>query len=74
MGTTRKFIDENKTATLKKGDKVVMCGCYEAIFEEYKDKVWTCQTNSYTDRANREVVFLDGYSGCFAVQYLNPVN
>ena len=71
--TTQNFIDENKTATLKKGDKVIMHGCYEATFEKYKYKVWTCQTDSYTDRAKQEVVFLDGFSGCFAVQYLKPV-
>lgn len=67
-------MDENKTAALKNGDKVVMCGYYEAIFEEYKGKVWACQTHSHTDKATREVVFLDGFSGCFAVQYLNSVN
>lgn len=68
--TTDSFINKNKTSTLKKGDKVLMHGCYEATFEEYRGKVWTCQTDSYISKSNLEVVFLDGFSGCFAVQYL----
>lgn len=71
--TTQNFIDEHKTATLKKGDKVIMDGCHEASFEENKDKVWICQTDSFMDRAKQEVVFLEGFSGCFAVQYLKTV-
>lgn len=72
--TTDSFINKNKTPSLKKGDKVIMHGCYEATFEEYRDKVWTCQTDSYITKGNLklEVVFLEGFSGCFAVQYLKP--
>lgn len=68
--TTDNFINEHRTETFKKGDKVVMHGCYEATFEKYKDKVWICQTDSYLDRAKQDVVFLEGFSGCFASQYL----
>lgn len=71
--TTQNFIDKNKTDTLKKGDKVVMYGCYEATVERYKDRIWTCLTDSYMDRASQEVVFLEGFGGCFAVQYLKRV-
>ena len=71
--TTQNFIDENKTATFKKGDKVIMDGCYEATFEKNKGKIWTCQTDSYLDMSKQEVVFLEGFSGCFAAKYLKPV-
>lgn len=75
--TTENFINENKTGTFKKGDKVVMHGCYEATFEKYRNKVWVCQTDSYLRKSpyeNQELVFLEGFSGCFAVQYLKPVS
>ena len=70
---TNKYIIENKTATLKKGDKVVMHSCYEANLPEYKGKVWTCQTDSYLDKSNEELIFLEGFSGCFFVKYLQQV-
>lgn len=68
--TTQKFVDDNKTKTLKKGDKVIMHTCWEASFPQNKDKVWTCQTDSYLDNAKQDVVFLEGFSGCFSAQYL----
>ena len=34
--TTDTYINENKTATFKKGDKVEMFNCYEATFEKKK--------------------------------------
>ena len=71
--TTDNYIQENKTATFKKGDKVEMFNCYEATFEKNKDKVWTCQTDSYLDRGKQEVVFLEGFSGCFSTEYLRSV-
>ncbi len=71
--TTDKYISENKTETLKKGDIVVMHSCYEATLEKYKDKTWICQTDSYMDRGNQEVIFLEGFNGCFAVEYLKLV-
>lgn len=71
--TTDNYINENKTATFKKGDTVVMHSCGEAHFPKYKGKIWTCQTDSYLDRGNQEVVFLEGFSGCFSAKYLQSV-
>lgn len=70
--TTDTYINENKTATFKKGDTVVMHSCGEASF--YKGKIWTCQTDSYLDRGKQEVVFLENFSGCFSAKYLQPVH
>lgn len=66
--TTEKNIQERKTTTLKKGDKVVMHTCMEANF--YKDRVWTCKTDSYKKESGTEVVFLEGFRGCFSVDFL----
>lgn len=71
--TTDTYIKENRTATFKKGDKVEMFNCYEATFEKNKGKVWTCKTDSYLDRGKEEVVFLEGFSGCFSAEYLRSV-
>lgn len=68
--TTDNYINENKTETFKKGDKVVMHNCYESTFEEYKDKVFICQTDSFLDRSKEEVVFLEDFSGYFSAKYL----
>ena len=68
--TTDTYINDNKTATFKKGDRVEMHGCYEASFDENKGKIWTCQTDSYLDRGKQDVVFLEGFSGCFSAKYL----
>lgn len=69
---TDKFISENKTETFKKGDKVVMHTCHEATF--YKGKIWTCKTDSYktgsVDYGFQELVFLEGFSGSFAANFL----
>lgn len=68
--TTDNYISENKTETFKKGDKVVMHTCYESKFEANKDKVWICQTDSFLARCKTEVVFLEGFSGYFLVEFL----
>ena len=34
-----------------------------------KDKIWTCQTDSFLSKGKEEVVFLDGFSGYFAVEF-----
>lgn len=70
--TTDTYINENKTSTFKKGDTVVMHSCGEASF--YKGKIWTCLTDSYLDRGKQEVIFLEGFSGCFSVKYLQFVS
>lgn len=69
--TTDTYIQENKTETFKKGDKVVMHTCHEATF--YKDKIWTCQTDSFLDRGKQEVVFIEDFSGYFSAQYLKKI-
>lgn len=70
--TTDNYIQENKTETFKKGDKVVMHTCGEALF--YKGKIWICQTDSFLDRGKQEVVFLKDFSGYFSAQYLTKVS
>lgn len=66
--TTDKYILENKTQTFKKGDKVVMHTCGEAIY--YKGKIWTCLTDSFLDKGKQEVVFLEDFSGYFSANFL----
>ncbi|UAY56250.1 hypothetical protein [Arachidicoccus terrestris] len=58
---------------LKIGDQVIMEGCAESTLPKYKNRIWTCQTDSYIDKCGQEVVFLDGFSGCFLCDYLKPV-
>jgi hypothetical protein len=58
----------------KKGDKVVMHTCAEATLPKYNGKIWTCKTDSYIDKAEQEVVFLEGFSGCFLCDYLQIIN
>lgn len=70
--TTDNYIQENKTESFKKGDKVVMHTCGEASF--YKGKIWICQTDSFLDRGKQEVVFLEYFSGYFSAQYLTKVS
>lgn len=65
---TDKYINENKTATFNKGDRVVMHSCAEDSF--YKDTIWTCETDSFLDKGKEEVVFLEFFSGCFSTQFL----
>lgn len=60
---------------LKKGDKVVMHTCMEALNPENFGKIWTCRTDekeySWT---STKVIFLEGFSGCFSVEFLQKVN
>jgi hypothetical protein len=49
-----------------------MHSCGEANF--YKGKIWKCQTDSYLDRGKQEVVFIEGFSGCFSAKYLQRVH
>ena len=66
--TGEKYINENKTPTFKKGDKVIMYNCGESSF--YKGKVWICKTDSFRDKSGSDVVFLEGYSGYFCCRFL----
>lgn len=68
--TTETYIQENQTQLFKKGDKVVMHTCHEATFEKYKDKIWTCLTDSFLNKGKEEVVFLMGFSGFFSAKFL----
>lgn len=72
--TTRDYIFLNKTETFKKGDGAVMHTCVEAKLQQYKGKIWTCQTDSFLDRSGQEMVFLEGFSGSFSCEYLHFVN
>ena len=68
--TTEAYIQENKTATFKKGDKVIMHTCHESTLEKYKGKIWTCLTDSFLARDKSEVVFLENFSGYFSAEFL----
>lgn len=60
---------------LKKGDTVVMHTCGEA--EHYEGQLWICRTDEYTQGESiykQNLVFLEGFSGCFATKYLQKVN
>lgn len=57
----------------KKGDHVVMHTCYESTLEKYKGKIWKCRTDSYLDKGDSEIVFLEGFSGAFFCEFLHFV-
>lgn len=59
---------------LKKDDVVVMHTCDEA--EHYDGKLWTCKTDEQKlhEEHNYTVVWLEGFSGCFATKYLQKVD
>ena len=62
---------------LKKGEKVVMYTCMEARNPKYNGKVWTCKTDEYTQGEGvykQNLVFLEGFSGCFSAKFLQKVN
>lgn len=59
---------------LKKGDRVVMHTCGEA--ESHQGKIWTCKTDQFTRGTGvyeQDSVFLEGYSGSFAPEFLQKV-
>ncbi|MGZ9700005.1 hypothetical protein ACVU03_19555 [Bacillus safensis] len=55
---------------LKKGDLVVMHSCMEA--EQNKGRVWKCKGDEFNPSA--PAVFLEGFSGHFAVEFLQKVD
>jgi len=68
---TPERIEEKK---LKKGDRVVMHTCIES--EEEPGKIWTCKTDQFTRGKGvfaQDSVFLEGYSGSFAPEFLQKV-
>lgn len=59
---------------LKKGDHVVMHTCIEA--ETHKGRIWTCKSDQFTRGTGvyeQDSVFLEGYSGSFAPEFLQKV-
>ncbi|KNY24819.1 hypothetical protein [Pseudobacteroides cellulosolvens] len=54
------------------GDQVVMHTCLEA--EKYKNKIWTVRTDPWKLEGHTEVVMLEGYSGCFATEFLTKLD
>lgn len=48
--------------------------CHESTLPQYKGKIWNCQTDSYKrgneDIGFQELVFLEGFSGAFAANFL----
>lgn len=68
---TPEQIEDNK---LKKGDRVVMHTCIEA--ETHNGRVWTCKSDQFTRGTGvyeQDSVFLEGYSGSFAPEYLQKI-
>jgi hypothetical protein len=62
-------------STLKKGDKVVMHTCMEANNPKYLGRIWTCKTDAYRNKGyDYDVIFLEGFSGSFAAEFLQKVN
>lgn len=45
--------------------------CFEA--KKYNGQIWTCNTDEFSI-GNQRLVFLDGFRGGFAVEYLQKVN
>ncbi|MEK4474315.1 hypothetical protein NSQ91_13955 [Paenibacillus sp. FSL R7-0048] len=68
---TPEWIEEKK---LKKGERVVMHTCIES--EEEPGKIWTCKSDQFTRGKGvfaQDSVFLEGYSGSFAPEFLQKV-
>ncbi|CAJ1315943.1 hypothetical protein [Paenibacillus nuruki] len=63
------------TDKLKKGDQVVMHTCIEA--ETHAGHIWTCRGDQFTRGTGvyaQDSVFLEGFSGSFAPEFLQKVN
>ncbi len=62
-----------KTPKLRKGDKVVMHTCMEAPY--HHGRIWTCQTDEFEANGMKYgLIFLEGFSGSFATDYLQYVD
>lgn len=59
--------NEAENTNIKKGNQVVMHTCPEA--SKYSGKTWTVSTDPQVVCGSL-VVWLEGYSGCFACEYL----
>lgn len=63
--------DEKK---LKKSERVVMHTCIES--EAHGGRIWTCSGDQFTRGTGalaQDSVFLEGFSGSFAPEYLQKV-
>lgn len=56
---------------LRKGDKVVMHTCLEAPY--HHGRIWTCASDEW-EMCGSQVVFLEGFSGSFAAEFLQYVD
>lgn len=59
---------------LKKGDRVVMHTCIEA--ETHNGRIWTCSSDQFTRGTGalaQDSIFLEGFSGSFAPEFLQKV-
>lgn len=66
-----------ETEPLKKGEQVVMHTCIEARNPKYEGKIWTCKTDQFTRGEGvyaQDSVFLEGFTGSFAPEFLQRVN
>lgn len=62
---------------LKKGDWVVMHTCIEHENPNNFSKLWRCKTDQFTRGKGvlaQDSVFLEGYSGSFAPEFLQKVD
>lgn len=65
------------TETLKKGELVVMHTCIESRNPKYEGKLWRCKTDQFTRGEGvyaQDSVFLEGFTGSFAPEYLQRVD
>jgi hypothetical protein len=53
---------------MKVGTKVIMTNCLEA--EKYKDRIWITRSEPWKISCGERLVLLEGFSGGFAVKYL----
>lgn len=66
-----------ETPPLKKGDLVVMHTCIEARNPKYHGKLWRCKTDEFSRGEGvyeQHSVFLEGFRGSFAAEYLQKVD
>lgn len=66
-----------ETEPLKKGELVVMHTCVEARNPKYEGKIWTCKTDQFTQGEGayaQDLIFLEGFTGSFASEFLQRVN
>lgn len=52
-----------------------MC-CYASLWRgrTLRWQIWACESDEFTDRADQQVVFLEGFSGYFFAEFLQRVD